>query len=172
LTEVWGVVKPAGGDQDQAKQEWRKRLSPEALQGADLSRGRASFQKVCASCHRLYGEGGIVGPDLTGSGRTQLDYLVEHIVDPNSVVPADYRVAVATLKDGRVLNGVLKSRTERTITLVGQSEETTVERADIESLEQPEQSMMPEGLLDSLSLAEARDLIAYLMSPRQVPLPQ
>ena len=55
----------------------------------------------------LYGKGGKLGPDLTGSGRTNLDYLLENIVDPNSAVSADYRMNILHLKDGRVLSGMI-----------------------------------------------------------------
>ena len=51
--------------------------------------------------------GGKLGPDLTGSGRSKLDYLLENIVDPNSAVSSDYRMNVVQLKDGRVLSGMI-----------------------------------------------------------------
>ena len=68
------------------------------------------FNTACASCHTLYGEGGKVGPDLTGGGRNNLDYLLENIVDPSAVVTADFRMSILDLKDGRVLNGLIAAK--------------------------------------------------------------
>ncbi len=169
LAEVWGVLRPPEADKEDVKTRLRRQLSAEVLKQADLSSGRAVFQQVCGACHRLYGEGGTVGPDLTGSGRSNLDYLLDHIVDPGAVVPADYRMAIVSLKDGRVLNGVMRDRNGRTVTVQSQTEEVTVEETDITSLEQPEQSLMPDGLLEGLSSEQARDLVAYLMHSQQVP---
>jgi len=94
-------------DSTQSRNTWK----------ADLSRGRLVFNTVCAACHTLYGEGGKVGPDLTGGGRDILDYLLENIVDPSATVTADFRMSIVELKDGRVLNTLLAARTERTLTL-------------------------------------------------------
>ena len=55
----------------------KKQLNAPALARADLGRGRTIFDRVCASCHKLYGSGGEIGPDLTGTGRANLDYLLD-----------------------------------------------------------------------------------------------
>ena len=127
------------------------------------SQGRVLFNTLCSACHTLYGQGGVVGPDLTGAGRDNLDYLLENIADPSAVVTADFRIAVVKLKDGRTLNGFIAARTTRTLTIKSMTESQTVERADIAS--------MPDGLLETLTSDQRRDLIAYLMHPTQVPLP-
>jgi len=119
----------------------------------------------------LFGEGGKVGPDLTGAGRASLDYLLENIVDPAAVVGADYRMTVVTLKDGRVLSGLVAASTERTLTLRMIQQETVVEKAEVVKQETLPVSMMPEGLLGALSEAQRRDLLGYLMHPTQVALP-
>ncbi len=81
----------------------------------DRSHGRAIFDRACASCHKLYGSGGEIGPDLTGSGRDNVDYLLENIVDPSAVVTADFRMVVVAMHDGRVFNGLVKRQTDRTL---------------------------------------------------------
>ena len=65
------------------------------------------LQTVGQGVDTLYGEGGKVGPDLTGGGRNNLDYLLENIVDPSAVVTADFRMSIVELKDGGVLNGLV-----------------------------------------------------------------
>ena len=171
LGKIWGTVRVSDADRRTVIERMRTTFGSEHLAAADLSRGRSAFRQLCAPCHRLYGEGSEVGPDLTGSGRGQLDYLLENLVDPSAVVPADYRMTVVTLRDGRVLNGLVRQPTERTITLHGPSEPVVLERTEILSMEVSDQSMMPEGMLESLAPDEARNLLAYLMHPQQVPLP-
>ena len=130
------------------------------------------FNVACASCHTLYGEGGKTGPDLSGAGRDNLDYLLENIVDPSAVVTADFRMSVVTLKDGRVFNAIISAKTDLTPTVKTMTETVTVERAETAGIESSSLSLMPEGLLESLRPEQARDLIAYLMHQTQVPLPK
>ncbi len=146
-------------------------MDANSLARADRSRGRAVFNRVCASCHRLYGQGGAIGTDLTGSGRNNLDYLLENIVDPGATVTADFRMVVVAMKDGRVLNGMVKVQSERTLTLQTQTEAITLDRSEIDDLKPSSSSLMPDGLLDMLKPDEIRDLIAYLSHPTQVSLP-
>jgi putative heme-binding domain-containing protein len=129
-----------------------------------LVNGRALFQRHCGNCHRLYGQGEMIGPDLTGSGRHDLDYLLQNMVDPSAVVDTNFRMKIVTTKDGRVMQGLIISPTERTITLQTQTESITLERSAIERIEQTSLSPMPDGLLDQLTDEQIRDLIAYLQS--------
>ena len=115
--------------------------------------------------------GSAIGPDLTGSGRENLDYLLENIVDPGGSAGADFRMVVMAMSDGRVLNGQIKAQTARTITLQTQTEAITLERAEIEGIQPSTSSLMPDGLLNNLTPDAIRDLISYLSHPMQVPLP-
>jgi putative heme-binding domain-containing protein len=169
LAEVWGELRDSPAEKQQLITHWKSKLTAATLASADKSNGRIVFNKTCAACHTLYGHGGQVGPDLTGSGRDNLDYLLDNIVDPSAVVNADFRMTVVELKDGRTLNGLVASRTERTVTLKTMTETVTIERAQIEGLHESSLSLMPEGLLETLSEKEVRDLIAYLRHPVQVP---
>lgn len=171
LTEVWGEVRDSSDDKRALMAKLKAQLTPQALAAADKSAGRSVFESVCATCHTLYGHGGQIGPDLTGSGRANLDYLIENIADPSAVVNADYRLHILTLKDGRVLNGMISAKTDRTLTLKTMTEPVTIERAEIVKQDEIPQSMMPEGLLLAFSETQVRDLIAYLMHPVQVSLP-
>jgi putative heme-binding domain-containing protein len=171
LTATWGGLRDSPADKKQFMAKLKARLTPEVLAGADRSQGRALFNVACANCHTLYGHGGHVGPDLTGAGRDNIDYVLENVVDPSAVVNAEFRMVVANLKDGRVLNGIIATKTDRTITLKTMTEVTTLERSQIESLQESALSIMPEGLLESLTDKQVRDLVAYLMSKSQAALP-
>ncbi|MDF1752337.1 MAG: c-type cytochrome [Verrucomicrobiales bacterium] len=172
LRKVWGDLRQSDGAKKELIEKMKASLTPESLAAADLGRGRMHFQMVCGACHKLYGSGGVIGPDLTGSGRSDLDYLLENIIDPGAIVPADYRMTIIKTKDGRLISGVLKSENDQTVTLALAAAETTVEKSSIDTRTISPASMMPEGLLLALNPEQIRDLIAYLKHPVQVPLPE
>jgi putative membrane-bound dehydrogenase-like protein len=171
LGQVWGEIREGSEDKRALVAKWKAALTPDALAKADKSAGRAVFNQVCTACHVMYGQGGQIGPDLTGSGRSNIDYLLENILDPGAVVSADFRLNVVTLKDGRVLNGMVSAKTDRTVTFKTMTEPVTVERSEIVKQEELPQSLMPEGLVQAFTPEQVRDLVAYLMHPLQVPLP-
>jgi len=171
LADVWGELRTSGGERRERIQQLKKQLGGPFPAGADRSRGRVVYDRVCATCHRLFGNGGEIGPDLTGSGRDNLDYLLENIVDPSAAVSADYRMVVVAMNDGRVLNGLIKRQTDRTVALQTQTEAIVIDRSEIASLRPSPSSLMPDGLLDTQTAGEICDLIAYLSQPAQVPLP-
>jgi putative heme-binding domain-containing protein len=171
LTEAWGELRDSTEDKKQLIAALKAKLTPEVIAKADLSQGRLLYASICASCHKLYGEGLTIGPDLTGSGRHDVNYLIENIADPSALVAADYKMSVVTLKDGRVLNGILHGQSDRTLTVAMVGQEITVDKNDIVKQEQLPVSMMPEGQLLALSDEQLRDLFAYLMGNGQVALP-
>jgi putative heme-binding domain-containing protein len=170
LRDVWGELRDSSTDRLAAIAALKQQLPASVLQQADLSTGRALFNRTCAACHQLFGEGKKVGPDLTGSQRTNPDYLLGNILDPSAVVGKDYRMSIVAMEDGRVLNGLVVSQDARTLTLQTATQQVTINVADIEEVQQSSLSAMPDGLLNSLNETEIRDLIAYLQSPVQVPL--
>ena len=113
----------------------------------------------------MHGEGGALGPDLTGSGRRDLDYLLANIVTPSATVSPDYRMKQVVLADGRVLSGIIPRRTAETLLLRTPTGEETVALDDVETVIDGGVSLMPEGILDRLDETEARDLIRFLMEP-------
>jgi putative membrane-bound dehydrogenase-like protein len=172
LSEVWGELRATAADRRGRIAELKERLTPATLAAADRSRGRALFDRLCANCHRLHAQGGQIGPDLTGSGRENIDYLLENIVDPGAMVSADFRMVVIAMRDGRILNGLVKTRSPRTLTLQTQTEAVALDRDEIDEMRPSAASLMPDGLLDTIQPDEVRDLIAYLSHPTQVPLPK
>lgn len=171
LSEVWGELRDSPSEKREAIERLRQQLTPERLAGGDLRAGRAVYQSNCANCHRLYGAGGEVGPDLTGSGRHNLDYLLENLLDPSAVVNKDYRMSIVRVSDGRVLNGLILSQDEQRVVIQTAKEKLTVLRDDIEQIAATTLSPMPDGILQPLSAEQVRDLFAYLMSAGQVELP-
>jgi putative membrane-bound dehydrogenase-like protein len=172
LSEVWGELRDSAADRRERIARLKQQLDPATIARSDPRQGRVVYSRVCGSCHVLYGQGGSIGPDLTGAGRDNLDYLLENLVDPGASVSADFRMVVVALRDGRVLNGLVRAQTGRTLTLQTQTEALVLDRAEIEGLHPSSLSLMPDGLLDHLSTTEVRDLIAYLMHRTQVSLPR
>ncbi|MBU6179033.1 MAG: c-type cytochrome [Verrucomicrobia bacterium] len=171
LVEVWGELRESTADKKALVGKLKGELKPAVLATANLANGRALYASVCGACHVMYGEGGKIGPDLTGSGRANLDYLLENIADPSAVVSADYRMSLVTLKDGRALSGVIAGQDDRTLTLRTLAETLSIDRTEVVKTETSPMSMMPEGLLLAFAPDQVRDLIAYLMHPSQVALP-
>ncbi|RCS40527.1 cytochrome C [Bremerella cremea] len=177
--EVWGEVRESSEEKQKAMAYWKERLSEENLAQADMARGRVVFEGLCAKCHRLYGEGSTIGPDLTGSNRSNLDYLLQNIIDPSAVVSADYRMTVLQLEDGRVFSGIVAEQNDKTLTLQTPTERVTVEKDQIEAQKKTNLSPMPDLQLGAapnqpgglLTDEQFLDLISYLKNPAQVPLP-
>src|SRR5205085_10556915 len=130
--------------------------------GGDARTGREVFRKTCAVCHRLYDEGGQVGPELTHANRKDRDYLLVNIVDPSAVIRKEFMAYRAELEDGRVLSGLIAAQAAGALTFAAANgERSTVPRAQIKSLEESAVSLMPEGLLQTLKPQELRDLFSY-----------
>ncbi len=172
LKELWGEVRVSAAEKKTLIERYKVELTAKSDQQADLSAGRALFQKSCANCHVLYGQGRLIGPDLTGSNRKNLDYLLENIVDPSASVATNFRSVSVTLADGRVLSGVVGEQNERIVKLLTAQEPQTLDRKEIEEITQTTQSLMPEGMLQNFSREQIRDLVGYLQSVEQVPLPR
>jgi putative heme-binding domain-containing protein len=112
----------------------------------------------------LNGEGGVLGPDLSGSARDNLGYLLDNLLFPGAIVADDFRLTTLSLKDGRTLAGMVRSRATRTLKLQTMTELIALSVDEIVKEETSAASLMPPGLLDGLSTEDARDLIAYLMA--------
>ena len=127
--------------------------------------GKTVFKNTCAKCHKLFGEGGEVGPDLTGYERTNAMYWMENIVDPSAVIREEYVTFIIQTTDGRTLQGIVAGQDKTTVTLRDPENRTMrIARTKIEDMRASPISLMPEGQMKALSDQQVRDLFAYLMS--------
>ena len=165
----------SGGSQQIVKADAIRRykdlLTPEYLAEANAAAGRVIFDRSCAKCHTLFGEGGNIGPDLTGSGRQKLDYVLGNLIDPSAIIDPAYRLTTLLTVDGRLLSGFIVYQDDRSVVLRTQQAQVRLEMRDVDELITSNKSMMPEGMLGSYSNSQVRDLVRYLASPQQVARP-
>ena len=162
LTKLWGSVRESPEQKRRQIERYRGLLTPAGWQTADAENGRQLYRKHCGQCHQLFGEGGKIGPDLTGSNRRNLDYLLGNIVDPSAEIGQDYRLSILTLEDGRVVTGMIVERTPNRLVVQTATDRLTLAADDVESIQESPQSMMPEGQLEPLTNQQIRDLIGYI----------
>jgi putative heme-binding domain-containing protein len=169
FAKIFGEVRELDQDRNQLIARYKELLTDESLAEADAHAGRKVFEKTCASCHKLYGTGGDIGPDLTGSNRANLDYILLNSVDPSYDVPEGYRMVLIETVDGLVLNGVVAEENARSVTLkTVQQPRVVVLKDDIVERQISPKSIMPDGQLEALKQDELRNLILYLRSTQQV----
>jgi putative heme-binding domain-containing protein len=172
LEAVWGSVRPTGKDREALLAKYRKIASKDALKKADRSAGRALYEKSCANCHVLFGSGGKIGPELTGSQRTNPDYILHKVLDPHATVPLDFQVTRFVLNSGRIITGLVKQEFDKVLVVQTPTDEVRIQKSDIDKRERQRESLMPEGLLTPLKDREVRELLAYLAGDGQVALPK
>jgi quinoprotein glucose dehydrogenase len=139
----------------------------EALLGGDAERGRNLFlhksEVYCLRCHKVHGEGGDVGPDLSDVGKRQTrEYLLESIVDPNKQIAMGFSTVVVELKSGRTVVGVLKGEDAKELRLMTAEAKLIVVPKDQIDDRRGGKSAMPEDLIKHLSRSELRDLVEFL----------
>ena len=170
IETVWGAVHDSNADKQKEIDHYKQLYRAAGATPGDAARGRAVFARTCQQCHTLFGVGGQVGPDLTGSNRADLDYILQNIVDPNAIIPNDYRSWTLEATDDRVITGVVKQQDATSVTIATPNELLVIPRKEIKSLQQGQLSMMPEGILTQFNDQEVRDLIFYLSRAKQAPL--
>jgi putative heme-binding domain-containing protein len=140
------------------------------LRRRDFENGRRMFAAAtCFKCHRFDGQGGIIGPDLTGVGkRFDYKYLLESIIDPNKTISDQYQATVFVLENGQTVIGKVANLSNDKMMVITNMLEpgnfTDVRPADVEEQFPSPVSMMPTALVDTLSREEILDLLAYLRS--------
>lgn len=166
--EVWGPIEQVASDKE-AYDKYRDILHPSAIASANIKSGKTVFNNVCGSCHKMFGEGGEMGPDLTGSNRSDVEYILLNVIEPSAEIQDDYRMVVINTRDGRTYSGNVIGENQRQITLrvVGQ-EPVIINKSSIQSKDVTEVSMMPPGLFENLTEKEIVDLMGYLKTNKRI----
>ncbi len=163
LGQIWGELKSSSAAKRDEIKHYQNQLTADVLAQGNHAHGKELYAQRCAACHSLHGEGGNIGPELTGANRTDLYYLLENIIDPSATLPRDFHVTLVTKTDGQLVMGNLAKKTDYTLTLTTPTGDVVINRDDITEQKTSPISLMPEGLLNGLEIKEVRDLIAYLM---------
>jgi putative heme-binding domain-containing protein len=167
----WGVVRTA---RDPAREQFVAQMR-QLIRGTpgDAARGQLVFGKVCGQCHKIYGQGQEVGPDITLNGRSSFEQLLSNVFDPSLVIGASYQARLIQTADGRVLTGLLvEDNAQRIVLKVQGGKLETIARGDIEQMKVSELSLMPEGLEKQLKPQEIADLFAFITLDRPPSDPQ
>ncbi|GJM28240.1 MAG: L-sorbosone dehydrogenase [Cyclobacteriaceae bacterium] len=161
VDDIWPNIKAAQID----KQRITQRIVQATKSGnADFMAGRMLYLKNCGSCHKLFKEGGDLGPDLTGYERSNLNYLITNIVDPDLDIREGFVNYKLVTEDNRTLVGILVNRTSEVLELKTFSgAEYTIPVNQVKVMEAQATSIMPERLVDNLSDNQLRDLFGYIM---------
>jgi putative heme-binding domain-containing protein len=162
----WGVAHGATREERLAEV---RRLNNDLRAGpGDIDRGRRLFRERCATCHRLFGEGETIGPDLSYANRHDRDFLLISLVDPTGVVRKEYQAYQVGTRDGRLFAGLIVDQSPETITLRdSKGVRTQIARSEIDELKESNVSLMPEALYKEFSPQELRDLFCFLQREAQ-----
>ncbi len=161
VTSQWGAVRT----ERNPEREGVIRQMHDQLSQASGSpqRGREVFNRVCGQCHKIYGVGQDVGPEITRNGRGSFEHLLSNVFDPSLVIGASYQARSVITADGRVLTGLLAEDNEQRIVLKTQGGKLEiVPRDDVEEIAISKLSLMPEGLEKQLTIEQLADLFAFL----------
>ncbi len=164
FVDVWGPINRLSAGKESALRRYKALLTDEFLASADVKRGRQLFDRTCASCHKMHGTGGELGPDITGSNRANLDYLLDNLINPSGEIPDGYALVMVATNDGRTYSGTIAAEDDETLTMrqVGAPEDVVLAKSQVSSRVTAPVSVMPEGLLSTLKEDELRDLVGFL----------
>ena len=131
----------------------------------DIEAGHEVAKRTCFVCHKLYGEGAEIGPDLTGVGRSSLDALLHNVINPNEIIGQGYENVEVETKDGRTVSGrMVENGANRVRILMAGPHEEVISKADVKEVRVSENSVMPEGL-EQMPDQDFRNLIWYILAP-------
>lgn len=168
---LWGKVRPGRNEQRELVVGQMRNFLRQTP--GDPFSGVAVFGKLCAQCHKIYGEGQEVGPEITLNGRNDFDQLVSNVFDPSLVIGQGYQATTVATQDGRVLTGLLvEDSPQRVVLRLQGGKEETVPRGEVDELTTSAVSLMPEGIEGQLTPQEIADLFAYLALDRPPGDPQ
>jgi putative membrane-bound dehydrogenase-like protein len=144
------------------REEIVKKLLPVAKEKGDSTRGKEVFTATCAICHTFNGQGGKVGPDLSGIGAKDRGEILTDILDPNRSVEANYRLWNVTTKDGETYSGRLETETQTTVEILDTTaQKHVIARKDIASMQGLQTSIMPAGF-EALPPDDLKALLEFM----------
>ncbi len=165
---IAGQVKALWGTIRDRRDPKRERVSAE-IRGllrktpGDPVAGQAVFKKICAQCHKIYGEGQDVGPELTSNGRNDFEQLVSNVFDPSLVIGPGYQATTVATTEGRILTGLLiEDGKQRVVLKLQGGQVETIQRGQVDELKTSEMSLMPDSFESQISRQEIADLCAFL----------
>lgn len=152
-----------GGQVSANRQAVLKRYLPVLEEAPDAGRGFLVFKRTCAACHRIAGEGHVVGPSISDVRNRTKESLLYDILDPNRAVEPRYASYTIITVDGKVVTGLFQAENESGLTLLqAAGKRVTVPREDIDEIESSNRSLMPEGVEKDIPPQAMADLIEYL----------
>lgn len=167
----WGVVREERNpERERIVGEMRKFLRSNE---GDPKAGMVVFKNVCAQCHKIYGEGLEVGPEITENGRSDFDQLLSNVFDPSLVIGAAYQATTVVTANGQIISGlVVEDNAQRLVLKQQGGKLETIARKDVDEVRVSNVSLMPEGLEKQLKPQEIVDLFAFLILDRPPNDPQ
>lgn len=163
ITRIWGDID--GATTEQMKSAIRDYSKVLKTGSGDPYRGQDVFVERCGKCHVLFAQGGYIGPDLTPYQRTDLNNMLLQIVNPSAEIREGFETSVVITSDGRVITGFVNDKDQQVVTIRGtDARDIRVPRSKIDTMQRDKKSLMPEGLLKTLTDQQLRDLFAYLRS--------
>jgi putative membrane-bound dehydrogenase-like protein len=170
LAKIWGQVRSTAADKAQLIAQYRQLITNAPESDADLQLGRAVFAKTCQQCHTLYGVGDKIAPDLTGSNRADLEYLLSNVIDPGALIAKEYQSTIIITVDGRVVTGIVSAEDDKALSVRTATETLVIPRDEIDERELTATSLMPDDQLKQFTPREVVSLFAYLRGKSQVPM--
>ena len=166
------ILAAGGGLPNADRQKVIDEILPVVLAGGDAARGKAVFKEQCGKCHMHSGEGGKVGPELTGMAVHPAKELLIHVLDPNRSVEGNYRAYTVSTDDGRVVTGLLASESKTAVEIIdAEGKRVAIQRGEIDQFVPSPNSLMPVGFEKQIKPEGFADLLAFLTARGQyVPL--
>jgi len=149
-------------EQFAAVEQKTSRFTALAAKAGDAAKGK-TLVALCQACHMINGQGGLIGPNLSGAGAMGMEAVIRNIIEPNAAIEAAYRIFQVKLKAGEVIEAfyVSEDATAYVIRQAGGADRR-VPKAEVASAKYLRRSLMPEGLLDGFTDEQVTDLFAYL----------
>ena len=164
VAATWGTIHQSPAEQRARIARLEKVFEEAPLWAYSGDAGREHFLKLCAQCHRLGNDGNRIGPELTGAGKNGVRYFLENIIDPDAVIGADFQMTTVETRNGDVISGLVAGESSATLTIRAVTDQIVIAKDNIVQRTKSEKSLMPEGLLESLTDREQLELLKYLTS--------